>query len=328
MSAPQRKRFRQKKHPRIPYVYVKAPRILSVVRNPEDVSAFILEIKICFDGKIPVWVVLEDVEEIDYDAITVMLSAVVRFKTSRIQFNGDFPKNGDVKKILDESGFFGYLLKSKFGDKQNYKLESKSSIFTHAMRTVDSELGEDIIKSASTTVWKERRRCPGVQRTLIELMQNTNNHASLEREGEKHWWLSVQHISSERRVLFSFVDYGVGVFVNLENKRQGNKFYRILDRLRDKFSHGSNADILKLIFHGELHRTASGKTFRGKGLPGIYEAFSKNRISKFVMITNNVYFNSEGDTYKILKHPFQGTFVYWELREADSSLTYETKNID
>jgi hypothetical protein len=39
------------------------------------------------------------------------------------------------------------------------------------MRTVDSELGEDIIKSASTTVWKERRRCPGVQRTLIELMQ-------------------------------------------------------------------------------------------------------------------------------------------------------------
>ena len=302
---------------------VEAPEILSFVRNPEGVSGFIAQLHECYNKKRPVWVVLKHVKEIDYDGITVLLSVMVRFKSKRIQFNGDLPLDLVVRKTLEESKFFDHLLKGSFRDTDAYDLTGKSSILTHAMRTVDSELGEKIIEVAAQTVWGEKRRCPGIQRTFIELMQNTNNHASLEKEGDKHWWLSVKHIEAQHRVAFSFVDYGVGVFYNLRNKRQNNKFYGVLERLYERFRYGNDAEVLKLIFLGELHRTASGKPFRGKGLPGVYEALKRNRLSNFAMITNNVFYHSDGDDYRILQNEFQGTFIYWELTPDNSSLAYE-----
>lgn len=313
-------------HQPIPVTKVKAPDVLSFIRNPEEVVGFISQLRDCFDRKKPVWVVLKHVKEIDYDAITVLLSVMVRFKSMKIQFNGDFPLVKEVRRLLEDSRFFDYLLRSEFRDVDVYELTSKSSIFTHAKRAVDSELGERLIEAAAQTVWGTKRRCPGIQRTLIELMQNTNNHASIDREGDKHWWLSVKHLDGEKRVVFSFVDYGVGVFFSLKNKRQDNKFFGVLERLYERFRYGNNAEVLKLIFEGELHKTASGKPFRGKGLPGVFEALQKNRLSNFAMITNNVFFHSNGQEYRILGNEFQGTFVSWELTPNNSSLPYENKN--
>lgn len=313
----------RQEHRAVKHVRVKAPALLSFVRNPEGVSHFISQLRYCFDKRKPVWVVLQHVKDIDYDGITVLLSVMVRYKSKRIEFNGDFPLDKGVRQTLEDSKFFDHLLKSRFRDEDSYDLKGQSSIVTHAMKTVDSELGEKIIESASETVWGVKRRCPGVQRTFIELMQNTNNHASLEKEGDKHWWLSVKKIPNENRVAFSFVDYGVGVFHNLKNKRLDNKFYGVLERLYERFRYGNNADVLKLIFLGELHKTASGKPFRGKGLPGIYEALQGNKLSNFAMITNNVFFHSQGNEYRILNNEFQGTFVYWEITTSNDSLPYE-----
>jgi hypothetical protein len=55
-----------------------------------------------------------------------------------------------------------------------------------------------------------------------------------------------------------------------------------------------------LIFEGELHRTATGKSYRGKGLPGVYEALQKNKISNLAMITNDTFYNSNGEQYRVL----------------------------
>lgn len=315
-------RHRQE-HNAVKHTPVKAPELLSFVRNPEGVCYFISQLRDCFDKRKPVWVVLQHVKDIDYDGITVLLSVMVRFKSKRIEFNGDFPLDKAVRKTLEDSKFFDHLMKGHFRDEDVYDLKGRSSIVTHAMKTVDSELGEKIIESASETVWGERRRCPGVQRTFIELMQNTNNHASLEKEGDKHWWLSVKQIPEENKVAFSFVDYGVGVFHNLKNKRLDNKFYGVLERLYERFKYGNNAEVLKLIFLGELHKTASGKPFRGKGLPGVYEALQNNKLSNFAMITNNVFYQSQGNHYRTLQNEFQGTFVYWEITTLNSSLPYE-----
>ncbi len=295
-----------------------------MVSNPDEVAEFISRIKNCFDQHLPVFVVLREVTRIDYDGITVLLSAVVRFKAMQIRFNGDYPEDPLVRAILESSGFFEHLYKSKFVQRNSYKLTSGGTIYTHAKRTVDSLLGEKIIQHASKTAFGEVRRCPGVQRTFIELMQNTNNHASMTQEGEKHWWLSVKHITEERRVAFSFVDYGVGVFYNLRHKPQENIFYQIFERLSEIFAFRDDAEILKLILNGDLHKTASGKPFRGKGLPGIYEKLTKNAISNLAIVTNDVYFNSKTDEYRMLKNSFEGTFVYWELTSENTSLPHGT----
>lgn len=299
---------------------VAAPVVFDFVDNTEEVSKFISTLSDCFDNKKPVFVDLSSVGRISYDAISVMLSAVVRFKAKKIRFNGNFPTSQHVRGELENSGFFD-LLNEKFADKDRYKLASNGGISTHAMRMVDSTLGQKLIESASEVVWGEKRRCPGMQRVFIELMQNTNNHASKVGGRDKHWWVSIKHDNENKRAVFSFVDYGIGVFESLEKKDSNNmiaKAFSILKRLKNN----SNADILKAIFKGELHKTASGKYYRGKGLPGVYKSYNGNHISNFCMITNNVRYSSKEGSFTTLQNPFSGTFFSWELNQSNESKAY------
>jgi hypothetical protein len=296
------------------YTKVRAPEDFSFKQNPEKVIQFINKIKGCFDRREKTFVMLESVKKIDYDAIVVLFSIMIRFKSQNIPFNGDFPAENNIRNILTQSGFFKNLLKRNFKDEDRYNVgENDHSLHTHAFKNVDSELSAKIIEQASKTIWGETRRCQGAQRTLLELMQNTNNHASFEKEGDKHWWLSVNHDKTNNRVSFSFVDYGVGVFSSLSNKQEGNKFFNSIEKMIERYKYGNNAELLRLILEGDLHKTVTGEHYRGKGLPGIKEALKRNQISNLVVVTNNVYSNAIDDNYKLLNVNFTGTFINWEL---------------
>lgn len=320
-DAKHRQIHRKSKASKAGMVNVPAPVKFDFVDNTEEVSRFISILSDCFEKKKPVFVDLSAVEQISYDAISVMLSAVVRFKAKKIRFNGNVPHSQTARAELENSGFFDLLYKEKFGDNDRYKLASKGGINTHAMRTVDSTLGEKLIESASELVWGEKRRCTGVQRVLIELMQNTNNHASKAGEKDKHWWVSIKHDSQNSRAIFSFVDYGVGVFESLESKDSTSLFKKAFLFIRN-LKNGNNAEILKSIFEGELHKTASGKYYRGKGLPGVFRSFKRNRISNLCMITNNVRYSSMDDSFSILQNSFSGTFFSWELNQNNESKSH------
>lgn len=316
LSKGEREHKRKFEEPYKDYVKIHAPSRLSFIDNSNEVVEFIDKLKRQYDLKNKVFVVLKNVEQITYDAIVVLLSIMVKFKSSKIAFNGDFPDNKEARKILDESKFLKYLFQH-FSESDRYRLGQKSSIHTHAFKDVDSELGSELIREASKTVWGEERRCQGVQRTLIELMLNTNNHADDSKKGEKHWWLSVHHDTKNKKVSFAFIDFGVGVFTSLNNKRSSSKFYGALERLQEKVKYGSNAELLRLILDGTLHKTATNKPYHGKGLPGINMALDRNQISNLNIVTNNVHANAETDTFRTISKSFSGTFVYWELMEKN-----------
>lgn len=318
LSKEERKHKRQFEDPYKDYKKVHAPKNLSFIDNSIEVVQFIDTLKQQYDKNKKVFVVLKDVEQISYDAIVVLLSIMVKFKAKNIKFNGDFPADESAREILDESHFLKYLYQ-KFRDEDRYSLGQKSSIHTHAWKNVDSELGGELIRQASKTIWGEERRCQGVQRTLIELMLNTNNHADDAKKGEKHWWLSVHHDEEGQKVSFAFIDFGVGVFTSLNNKRSGSKFFGALEKLKEKVKYGNNAELLKLILDGTLHRTATQKPYHGKGLPGINMAQERNQISNLNIITNNVHANVSNDSFKIIPKSFSGTFVYWEVNQNNVS---------
>lgn len=293
---------------------VVAPSNFSLIENPAEIADFINNLKGLFTSRRKVFVILKHVEKINYDAIIVLLSVMVRFKSHNIGFNGDFPLNLNAKRTLIESGFFENLYKN-FKNEDRYKLGFQKVIHTHAWKNVDSKLSAQVIENASKKIWNEPRRCQGVQRTMLELMLNTNNHASLVKGGDKHWWLSTNYIAEHNKVAFSFVDYGVGVFNSLNNKTKKSKFHGWTSKMTDKFKYGSNADLLKLIMEGELHRTVTGKHWRGKGLPGIFEAFKRNQISNLYIITNDVFADVSSNNFKTIKTNFPGTFIYWEINQ-------------
>lgn len=316
VGKPARTYRRKFEEPYKDYKRIHAPENFSFIENSEGVVEFISKLKNHFDENKKVFVVLKEVKIISYDAIVVLLSIMVRFKASKIDFNGDFPDNEAARRILDESKFLKYLYQS-FRNEDRYQLGQDSSIVTHAWKDVDAELGNELIKNASKTIWGEERRCQGVQRTLIELMLNTNNHADDSKKGEKHWWLSVHHDKHNKKVSFAFIDFGVGVFTSLNNKRHGSKFFGIVDKLKERVKFGSNADLLRLIMDGTLHRTATGKPYHGKGLPGINKVRERNQISNLNIITNDVHASLDNDMFRIMPKSFSGTFVYWEVKNEN-----------
>lgn len=305
------------------YKHIKAPINFSLTQNTEETLAFIGQIEHCFLQKTKVFVDLSSVEVIAHGAIVVLLSILVHFKINKIGFNGNFPENSKAKDLLRNSGFLDYLYKD-FDRQDIYSFDNE--ICTHANKRVNSELSEEIIKKASKHIWGEERRCTGVQRVFLELMQNTNNHASIDKQGEKHWWATVNHSIENHKVSFSFIDFGVGIFESLSNKKEGNKFFNAISKVKKVFDFTSNAELLKLLLNGDVHKTVTGKYYRGKGLPGIFEACKRNKISNLIIISNDAMADYANNRYINLKNKLSGTFVYWELNENNININDHHEN--
>lgn len=299
------------------YTWIKPPINFSMITNTEDSLAFIAKLERCFDIRQKVFVNLSDVEVIAHGALVILLSIMKKFKANNIGFNGYMPKNPIANQILRESGFFSELYSNRSHSLESYRLE-KPYFFTHSSKIVDAKLSASLIKSMSKLIWGEPRRCTKLQRVYIELMQNTNNHASLEGHGQQHWWTTAIYDRERNTGCFSFIDYGVGILKSLKND-QRNKFFAVLETVSKIFHPQSNADLLRLLMTGEIHRTASGAYYRGKGLPGIYQACENNNISHLVVISNDTICNFADNSFKLLKNKFSGTFVYWELNSSNNN---------
>lgn len=301
------------------YTHVPAPKVFSMVDNSEECISFINKIQDCYKKKEKVFVNLEQVERLSDDAIVILLSNMIRFKESHIRFNGNYPKDNISSVKLKKSGFFSYLYGSK--RKSGYSINTMNrTIYTHGNVKADAAFSSEIIEASSKFVWGESRRCPGIQNTFTELMANTYKHAS-DKEGGHHWWMSMTKDETERKVVYGFVDYGVGIFRSLENKKPNDKLYGALQIFKSKFPLlKSNEQIMEKILKGELHKTVTRQTNRGKGLPSIYTNLTRNEIDSLVIITNNVYADVKNNDYRLLKNEFFGTFVKWEMNTSVISI--------
>lgn len=303
------------------YTKLTAPKHFSFIEKPEETIEFINKLERLYLNRKSVFVNLKALTFLDYSAVTILVSVMFSFKSRNIQFNGNFPKNPELSKLLINSDFFKYLNKP-IGQKIEYALGKENQIFTRANKEVNSELGYVVMIEATTTIWGQKRTCKGLQRTLLELMQNTNNHADINKKGEKHWWLSVNHDKPNKRVSFIFVDYGVGIFESLKHKPNDNKWFGWFEKIKNRLVFGGNAEIFKLLLEGQMHLTVTGQHFRGKGLPGIREVLYRNQISDLKIISNNVFADVSSNKYEKLNHEFSGTFVSWVLNENNINIKW------
>lgn len=305
------------------YRHVIAPRIFSIVDNTEEFLSFVHEIQQCFKNREKVFVDMSNIEKLSDDAIVILLSNMVRFRENHIKFNGNFPNEKNAKAKLKKSGFFKALYKAKKENGYSVNTMNKT-IYTHGNVKADSAFSSKIIEESSMFVWGEPRRCPGIQNTFTELMANTYKHAA-NYEGGHHWWMSMTKDGKEHKVVYGFVDYGVGIFRSLNNKKPGDKLYGAIQHLKTKFPFvKTNEKIMELILKGELHKTVTKKNNRGKGLPSIFKNFERREIDSLVIITNNVYADVKNSDYHLLNNEFVGTFVTWEMNS--SILNIKNKN--
>lgn len=298
--------------------HVKAPNNFSFLDNPEEVVEFLQKLEIALERNERTFVVLKNIDSIDYGAITVLLSTMIKFQEKGIKFSGDFPKKVELLKLLLESGFFDSLNENKRAQ-PSYVLGKDNQFLTHGNKKVDAPLGLPIMEAVSKTIWGEKRIDKGLQRALLELMQNTNNHATFDKVGRKHWWLSVNHDKQNKIVRFVFMDHGVGVFASLNKKTEESKWYGWSEKIKSAFGEETDEKILERLLNGDLHLTVTNKSYRGKGLPSMKEILDRNQISNLHLITNNVFANVSSNNYQLLSKVFNGTFFYWEICENNSN---------
>lgn len=300
------------------YKKIVAPTIFSLTENTEETLQFIEKLEDCLAAKKKVFVNLAKVEQIAQGAIVVLLSIMIKYKSAHIDFNGNFPEEKNAYNRLVDSGFFQVLYKKNIDLEAKYEI-CRNKVLTHANKIVDTMLSDKIISEISSQIWGEEKRCPGLQRVFIELMQNTNNHASYINKGEHHWWTTVQFDKENQKAYFSFIDYGVGIINSLMNDQRG-KFFNIIPRIKEMFSPKNESDMLMLLLNGNIHEISSGvqntstkKYYRGKGLPCLFNACKENKISKVVVITNKAKVEYENQRKTDLDISFNGTFICWEL---------------
>jgi len=301
---------------------INTPKNFSLVTNATETIDFINTLEDRYLQKKKVFVNMENIEFMDYSAVTMLLSVLFSFKERNIDFNGNFPKKLDYKKMLIDSGFFDCLKTKIKNSKLEYKIGKNNQIFTLANKEVNSELGLPVMIETSETVFGEKRTLKGLQRVLLELMHNTNNHADLNKKGEKHWWLSVNHDKENKIVSFIFLDYGIGIFESLKNKPEEGKWEKLKSYISNLLNTDDNSRLLKLLLEGEIHMTVTGKHYRGKGLPGIREAMIREDISNLYIVSNDVFSDVSNNQYTKLNNEFSGTFVSWEINSNNKNLQW------
>ena len=303
---------------------IDAPNNLSLLNNEKETLNFLQALQVNYDQRQKVAVLLDNVKEITTDAIVVLLSNMVHYKAARIGFNGTRPNDQRIRAIFEASGFFKYLYGFAIPEQDTYSFKKMNNyIYTHGQKTVDASLADDLVKYASEIVWGEARRCPGIQRTLVELMHNTYDHAG-EEKGEKHWWLSVEHNTEAHEATFSFIDFGVGIFRSLENKKPGEPLYGAMDYIKQHFPLiKTQVDRLRLILEGKLVESQSNEYFRGKGLANTFTRFNKNQISDLAIISNYSSIRAANEDYHSIKNEFLGTFISFKMNSNTYSLKWE-----
>lgn len=283
-----------------PIIYVDklAPSVFTLLyENCIPVLKFIADLKKMKKGGKYVNIVLDDVVEMGEGAIAMLLSVINELVTSGIRVKGTKPKNAGIKATLEKSGFFKYL-RTVISDENN--ITKNTILRTGDNRTPSSELATEIRKSMET-VWGVSSRCPRLFGGIIEMVRNTCDHA-FQSLDSTIWHFGLSHFDDRQLVKFSFVDNGSGIIKTFT----GGLLKQFLSLFR------GNTDILNTAFKDGIE-SRTGLSWRGKGLPTIYELSTDRIIKRLVVISNDVYIDFDRDICVTLPVSYSGTYYYWEI---------------
>jgi hypothetical protein len=278
---------------------VEAPKNLTLkFEHSEDVLKFIKKIKQYGERGYFIDLRLEKVESIAEGAIAMLLSVISDLERQRIFFTGKKPKNAIANDILERSGLFEHM---KGSVSKNNKISKNKILKTGNIKTHQKELVPEIHK-AMETIWGVSARCPDLYSGIGEMMRNSCDHAFVKKNSTL-WHLGISHFEDTNCCKFSFLDNGEGIIKTYTKKG-------LLSSIASFFN--NNAEILDTAFKDGI-RSKTGLSWRGKGLPTIFEMYTDNIITNLIVITNDVYLDFDRKISKTMPTSFSGTYYFWKI---------------
>lgn len=281
---------------------VKAPKDFSLIREPEATLLYLNDVdRLSEAGKI-VMCDVSDIEDLSTDAIVAMIAFSNNPKIERKgRILGNTPNNPQLADKFRDSGVFGSRY-FRFSD--GALRQARGTIFRSKSNEVKGQIASELIKFSTEHLFGKARKLKGVYATMIECMNNTFNHATLDEENKAIWWATVYYDEEQKIAFFNFLDNGIGILESLNLKWQDN--LQLFAGLKN------NADLMREVLQGKIG-SRTGLSYRGNGLPEIHKRFQRGQLSRLIIITNDVYVDVENDEYRTLPKSFDGTFFHWEI---------------
>ena len=290
-----RERARKRNKEKRPFFTVQAPNVFSLLRDPESVISFLRKIK-SLSGRYHLSFDFKGITLMTNDAVAAFIATIRGMPDTKVR--GNLPADPAVAELLTQSGFFDHV-----HSKKSLPSVTKGRIVQKESTKVEPKFAQDLIHKGTEAIFGTSKHQQASYRVLIESMTNTHNHAGDVPDDNQTWWATVYADLQSKRVCYTILDMGVGIFRSLK-VRGLRKLYRALGI-------ANNADIIKDILEGRVE-SSTGIKYRGKGLPAIYRDAQNKKILSLVIITNNVYANVENGEFRLLPVPFSGTLLYWE----------------
>lgn len=248
---------------------------------------------------------LQDVEYIDYAAISALTAISDDLKYKGIVLRGNFPKNPDVRRFIEDSGFLNHMVNNK---NQSFPKPEKSELIFFEkgqgkLSDADNKKISDVVKSVVNHLTGAIAHFKPVRSILLEICGNSIEWASTDN---KQWLLGVKY--EPDKVIFTVTDVGRGILGTL-HRRFGRQFFDILMKRDD-------AEILKGAFE-KKYSSSSQESNRNKGLPAIKMSSDQGAILNLIVLTNNVILHFNNGTLSRVFDPgsprFKGTIYQWEM---------------
>lgn len=287
----------------------RAPSVFSFILNPNETNSFFTKIisfitrrenfgrSLFFD--------ISKIEKLTIDALMYLLAIVNNLNSNfqnKYAFSGNAPDRADVKKMFSESGFYHFVkyqgtepiarnndnLQIVSGEKSETQIAKKMSDFVCAKAGVT--------KIASNFIYI----------LMIELMSNTFKHAYSSGQSVLFpRWYSFAEYDGDQTISFIFMDTGEGIPATVRKN-----FAEKLDFLNIR----GDASYVKSALNGDF-RTATGQTFRGKGLPRIRKFCKEKKIRNLRIISNSADVSVYEKSFLSdeIAPPLYGTLYYWQV---------------
>lgn len=284
------------------FALLPAPPEFNFIDNTDSVLSYLKDAEKYFRQGRGVTFDKSNVTDLSSDAIALFI-AFLSGKNAR--FRGNAPTKEDLKELFEESGFYNYV-KAPKRVKQKTNV-AKNLLHKESHNTVTTDIAEDAVMRGLNHTGINPKTTDPVYDTLIECMQNTNNHASLNKYGNCNWWLYVYNDPKEKITKYSFVDLGVGIFKSLVANGYLKKILKGISVL-------PNISLVEDLLDGKIQsRIEEDNEIRGKGIPQIVDYSKMSIFKRFFIIANDVKINVKTGEKWQLQHNMNGTFLYWEL---------------
>lgn len=312
------------------YLYVnrvvKAPFNFSLINNPKETIEYfnrIIHYVLSIKDFIRIHLDLSEVKETTIDAIMYMIAVSRNIDNGfKPRFSIYLPKDKDLKEFILSSGIADYF------NANELKINLNNDYFSIKMGdNTNVQIAKDLCDFTNNHLNTQMIFTQFLYDMLIEMMTNTGQHAYNKGERIKNQWFIFAE-NSGSCIRYTFIDTGEGIPKTMSKymiKISENEIEKDghLKAILDSFTEENNLDgnlIITGLTKGGF-RTRTNKSYRGKGLPEIYNHFKDDKKTSSLKIISGACLcefdekNREKAIITNLNDKFVGTLFYWEIEK-------------